>query len=370
MSIHNIIILLIVLFGTMSNALSSEVPIKVSSFPTLADGALNNSELAFYIHTGTDKKTALLKFGSAPRNSNKIKWDIRLETPLETNESSTTLADFDGFSESTSIAFNVSRFSKYSRGDLKPLEKAIHKLCVEYAGFSLDAVDNCTTEDVKQYVIQKKDLNKICSKVTNEECIELAEKRKNEFIKRKKEKQFELLSERVINPSKATIFGITGQIGYQSFFYKDRATLSDQSVKEMPWKISAYYYQLRGHTTYGGGVELLESFHDSKNVVELCQPFGISSSSLTCSNTRLGAPIEQQRKLIYFQINHHSARQGLAFQVRGTYDFEEKEYGIKVPVYLMRNDKEALTGGIEFGWQSETDEVVAGLFIGKAFSLY
>jgi hypothetical protein len=55
-----------------------------------------------------------------------------------------------------------------------------------------------------------------------------------------------------------------------------------------------------------------------------------------------------------------------------TYDFKEKDgkhlWGFEVPIYFLTTAGTANpTGGVRFGWRSDTKEVTAVVFIGGAF---
>jgi len=75
-------------------------------------------------------------------------------------------------------------------------------------------------------------------------------------------------------------------------------------------------------------------------------------------------------KLVYFDMRWGPAFKGFAMAPRITYDFEEEESGISLPIYLVGDGKGNFNSGVNIGWQSETDEVVASFFIGKAFAYY
>lgn len=50
-------------------------------------------------------------------------------------------------------------------------------------------------------------------------------------------------------------------------------------------------------------------------------------------------------------------------------DFEENVWGAQLPIFLVRDEDGALTGGLRLGWRSDTDDFSAAIFVSKPFDL-
>jgi hypothetical protein len=66
--------------------------------------------------------------------------------------------------------------------------------------------------------------------------------------------------------------------------------------------------------------------------------------------------------------------QSFAIAPRVSYEFEKGVFGFDLPIYLLQgkeNDSglRDLIGGIRLGWRDDTDELIAGIFVGKPFKL-
>jgi hypothetical protein len=44
--------------------------------------------------------------------------------------------------------------------------------------------------------------------------------------------------------------------------------------------------------------------------------------------------------------------------------------GIDAPVYFAPDDKNNLVGGLDFGWRSDRHQLIAGIFVESAFSIF
>lgn len=350
---------------TVQSVAQSE-PIDVSEFPELSTDFLNTGDSSVLVHTGVDKKTAYFRFGNKPVGDSPWKWDVAIESPYDKDNNPSVLGDFDGLTNSTNASINFQRIGIMERGIMNPFHEALKQLCARYAG-SVD--DSCTAGEVKDYIEKKEIRKKICEGLSDSECNELVKKYIEQFVLRRIELQQTMVDQSIILPVRAWIFGFKGKIGVEQFKYRDMMSLEVQKNNETPWSISAYSQYVCGSTTYGGGFQYQESYKE-KPEVSICTTLPMPPGATACSNGRIGPPDRNERQLAFFEIHHHKRGRAFAVAPRISFDFEKDEVGINVPIYLVRNKEGLFTGGLKIGWQSETDEVVAGFFVGKAFTNY
>jgi hypothetical protein len=65
---------------------------------------------------------------------------------------------------------------------------------------------------------------------------------------------------------------------------------------------------------------------------------------------------------------------GFAVSPRISYEVEKGVLGIDLPVYFLSSkaddkDNRDFVGGLRLGWRDDKNELVAGIFVGKKFSL-
>lgn len=89
-----------------------------------------------------------------------------------------------------------------------------------------------------------------------------------------------------------------------------------------------------------------------------------SAQPIFCVKGAYGPPIETTKRQAWVGVKHGFGR--IAYQVRATYDFSERETAVDVPIYLVRNHDGKLSAGLRLGWTSET-HATAGIFVSKGF---
>lgn len=108
---------------------------------------------------------------------------------------------------------------------------------------------------------------------------------------------------------------------------------------------------------------------------QICRASATAANMQECLEGALGRPTRSETNIASFELRHRfSLLNGdnkipVAIAPQITYDFDKKEYGIDVPVYLTQNKEGKLNGGIRFGYRSDTKDVGAGVFIGVPFQL-
>jgi hypothetical protein len=79
-----------------------------------------------------------------------------------------------------------------------------------------------------------------------------------------------------------------------------------------------------------------------------------------------GAPKETEQHLISLSGRTEIAGAGVGFKI--THDVKSGDSGVDLPIYLFKDDKRNLNGGLRFGW-TNTDQFSAGLFVGSTFDI-
>ena len=172
-----------------------------------------------------------------------------------------------------------------------------------------------------------------------------------------------------VNVLDAWIWGGGGKVGVEQFKYLDPTSFDSIKTDKSPWSIYGHVFFKRGADAYGLGFDFQESYR-AQPTSTVCRPSEADPSISICNDGAIGAPMRQRRKIVYLEYNHHRRGDAFAISPRLSYDFEKEETGIHFPAYLIRDEKGLFTGGIQIGWQSESDEVVTGIFVGKAFSYF
>ena len=103
--------------------------------------------------------------------------------------------------------------------------------------------------------------------------------------------------------------------------------------------------------------------YEDNDPATLCSP--IASSVLQdCTSLPLGKASVVDSLVSGLELRYFYPNFALAPSVR--YDHESDVWGIELPVFLVRNEQEAFTGGFKLGWRSDQDKVVAAVFVTKA----
>lgn len=338
----------------------------LSEWPELSSGLLNPGGIAAAFYAGTDKNVAYFRFGSKPLPISRLKWDLALQTPYSEKNDPALLGDFDGLTQSTNFQLNLSGL--FVNAAMPPiLNLEIVRLCATYAGMPENGADQCTIREVRDYFLRNSDAN--CQNMSDSQCEASANDRAALFLQELRNIESSLVRERRIPPVSAVTFGAKVKYGVRQFSFRDPDTLASQEQQESPWSASAYAFYVFGQNSIGGGIELQHSYKEQQQV-QICTDLPMHIGVSTCSNGRIGAPVQRQRRLAFLEMHHNQRQRQFAISPRISYDIEKGETGLNVPVYLIRNQDGLLTGGIQVGWQSESNEMSVGFFVGQAFSYY
>lgn len=106
------------------------------------------------------------------------------------------------------------------------------------------------------------------------------------------------------------------------------------------------------------------AFAAGKTLVQRCD--SVAGTSLrSCESRPLSGPVAKRETVIRAELRQ-LGRIGLSPVV--SWRVSEKVYGMDLPVYLVTDDKGALTGGVRVGWRSDTRLQIAA-FVTKPLAL-
>jgi len=161
------------------------------------------------------------------------------------------------------------------------------------------------------------------------------------------------------------IIGARLKFGNQKVSYFDGATLAKTSDIKSPWSDGLFWNHITGgaSTLYGLSLDVGQAYKDQDSKI-LC-PAG--AGVVTCINGPIGAPKLNHTQAVTLEVRHQFRHVAIAPQI--SYDTKTKETKIDVPIYMITDGNNGLTGGVRFGWSSKDKDTVFGLFVTKAFTL-
>ncbi len=201
----------------------------------------------------------------------------------------------------------------------------------------------------------------------------------NEHLKKDNDK-FDAYKDFIDGQKKPTLFyGVDATVGYDEFDVLDRTNFLVDDVGRVAYDGTAYLgiigkkgnWSSRISASYTRGFE-------SPEVAEFCQNIS-GTMDQNCISGPDGRPIRSEsafvsgelRVLFPFgkkpDIGEQDDRSKFGIAPEFTWDVDDGEWAIDVPVYLQRNEKGVLDGGIRFGYRSDMNDFGVGLFVGVPF---
>lgn len=174
-------------------------------------------------------------------------------------------------------------------------------------------------------------------------------------------------------------FGLHAAVGYDEFSYFPFPDLIKTTEDRFSWEVGAsatIFPRSIGGTTsaltfdasYQRGFEAART--------ETACPVSTVPETVRCVTGALAAPAEEENLLLSVSLRQplYFGRSGLLRSVgiapRFEFDALSDDYAIDVPIYLVPNSDGNLIGGIRFGYTSEEDDFIAGIFVGARFSVF
>ncbi|MBS0254236.1 MAG: hypothetical protein JSS36_03235 [Proteobacteria bacterium] len=179
---------------------------------------------------------------------------------------------------------------------------------------------------------------------------------------------------RGIAPITSMAWGLTASVGYKKYDFLDPASGAPgkgQTHFPVGAKLFAAAYPAGQTTALVGSFEYQHKFTEG-DTGTLC-PGGTGPQQ--CQTGAIGAPKASDSYLFSagirarYDLGEHALIPAIALSPSVTYDAHSHDVGLDLPVYLVPDSDGNLTGGLRFGWTSDKNKFVAGIFVGSKFGL-
>jgi hypothetical protein len=171
-----------------------------------------------------------------------------------------------------------------------------------------------------------------------------------------------------------------GKVGTQDHQYYDPTTLLQHTSHTTSWQTGASVGGILTGSHFGDGQA---SFNLSFDYQEFYQDGDTGESRTQCLTPDncvtgfIGAPVLMHQGLLSgdlrwigtIQFGKAAYEYPLGLEVKVTYDPIRNSEAVQVPIYFATDDKNALTGGVRYDWQSDSHVSTIGVFVSKAFSI-
>lgn len=168
------------------------------------------------------------------------------------------------------------------------------------------------------------------------------------------------------------LWGLSGRIGYENFEFLEENSTDKSDKSKTPWSISGHFglFPASSLTLITVGLEYQNAFKnaDERTICAAPDANGLQQ----CQTAPFGEPVDNDKFLL--SLEGRRIFQNLPYKpaasLKLTYDFEDDTFGADLPIYLLRDAKSNLNGGVRFGWRDDTDDLIVGVFVGSTFSLF
>ncbi|MEM9555906.1 MAG: hypothetical protein AAGC60_16745 [Acidobacteriota bacterium] len=89
---------------------------------------------------------------------------------------------------------------------------------------------------------------------------------------------------------------------------------------------------------------------------------------MRCDNAATGGPEEIERGLLEFELSRY-LRPWLDINPKLTYDLENRVAAVRLLLFLFRPAEGPLHGGLDLGWDDDSNDLQIKLFVGPSFDL-
>jgi hypothetical protein len=155
--------------------------------------------------------------------------------------------------------------------------------------------------------------------------------------------------------------GATITIDHDDHDYLDATTLKDRSEEKTSASLKAFVtiQPLRRQQFFEFSYKRSISWEDQDEVI-LCPAGG---GVLTCKKGAGGPPSKTERDLVSAEYRQGFGK-NFALSFKLSYDARNDVTGADLPLYFVKDGNGGLSGGVRFGWRSDTDDTMAAIFIG------
>jgi hypothetical protein len=307
-----------------------------------------NARDAIQIEATSENSTASLKASTKLDDGTSTTRMLSLvaSAPIAKGESAATLASAGRLKSGTTLGLSYTQSTL--AGVRVPGEETFN-LCIEYQRIYTSIAGNkaesfvCDTATVK----------------------ELAEKEKISWARYRDFRSAFFGPDAAIHSWSVTLSG-----GYRDAKYFEPATLKEQKERKKlaGLDVTYSYVPLEATQLFAATLGVASGYKDGKSTTACLSTPPAGSTLLDCVTGPIGVPKKQDSRILDLEWRRKISERH-AFSLLVSRDFKEKVTSVGLPLYIVGNDKDGLSGGIRLDWNSDDKKTTIGVFVGKAFSV-
>lgn len=170
-------------------------------------------------------------------------------------------------------------------------------------------------------------------------------------------------------PAAALNYGGGVSVSFKDFTYYDPATLNKQKDRQRGAGADVFlaYQPLSKPRMYVAKVVVARDFRPGDSKIAC---LAASTPVLQCVQGALAAPEKQLAKIVSLEYRTYLGKStGAALAVQLARDLSSKTSSVQVPLYLVGNGKDGLTGGIALSYATDDHKVGVAVFVTQGFAL-
>ena len=171
-------------------------------------------------------------------------------------------------------------------------------------------------------------------------------------------------------------WGLDASVGRKNISFLDLANFTSVNAEGTTYEVGLYKGLADRAGNWSARARIARSrSYKPQSSIEVCQPIN-GGPQLQC----LSGPNGRAKEVSSFQVSGEfrtlftvgsgSGAFNAAVAPLITYDIDENEFALDVPLYLAPRKDGALNGGVRIGYRSDKDEIGIGLFVGVPFSVF
>jgi hypothetical protein len=350
-----------------------------TSRPSMSDGPLDTvvvqSKSRMEIQAGTAGTEATISYGDVAQRG----WRVLLTAPVDKDSGEASFVNGDGLTGSTRVTLERVRYGIAAQ----PKDRSEDALLRPFCNTLRTMVGAKTPEPYSKLAALQDRLSKfpgLCST----DLFDAAAAIPASEIGKPDTKEFASLREKAYRSFLSGVWiyvfsgKATGGIRKYDFLSVGPTTVAKQSVEEDVWagELAASWFSPSKDVLLGVGARY-ESTRKAGQPGTICPPTVTPGAPVTCLTGAVGAPVKDEKQIVFVQGRWAPEREsrGFALAPRVSYDFEKGVLAVDVPVYLLQtkagsDGSKDFVGGLRLGWNDEDRDLVASVFVGKAFDLF
>lgn len=325
-------------------------PVGDGTLTSSASSARSGAE----IHAGSENTKAYIRLGRSLSESSFFSvFSLTASAPLDKKSDTTSLATLDGFANAFTLELKLTRF-------------ITHRKSVNWSEH-LDYY-NRLQEAVAKGALAKGDVK------TLEDGIKTKQVDSGNLFEYAPEMAAGFESFTRDRDKWDKTGGIAASVGHQAFSFLTPPVLTKESTDKIPWSVKAFYGFMPGSddTLVTFSYEYQDAYKDadSKTIVLPPDTSGVQEAKTGA----IGPPKRDRKQLVALEVRRFftltKAEKPIGLNLKLTYDLEEDTFGAEMPVWLVRDAKGNLTGGLSFGWKEKDHRFTVGVIVGGAFGFF